>query len=196
MLLYTYSSVCMLLSPSVVSSSLWPHGLQHARLPCPSPSSRVCSNSCALSQWCHPTISSWVVRFSSYLQSSPVSQLFTSGGQSTGASASASVLPINIQDWFPLGLTALISLLSKGLSNIFSNTTVWKHQFFGAQPSLQSNSQIHSCMYEVSKFSTFLSTLVIIFLFSECGVSTVVLICLSLISNDVEHFFHMLVGHL
>ena len=106
--------------------SLWPHALQHARLPCPSPSPRVCSNSCPLSQWCHPTMSSSVVPFSSCPQyfpasrSFPMSWLFASDGQSAGASASASVLPMNIQGWFPLGLTGLISLLSKGLSGVFS----------------------------------------------------------------------------
>ena len=115
-----------------------PHGLQHARLPCPSLSPRVCSNSCPLSWWCHPTVSS----FSSCSQSfpasgsSPMSQLFASGSQSTGASASASVLPVNIQGWFPLGLTGLISLQSKGLSRVFSSTKIWKHQFFGIQLSL------------------------------------------------------------
>ena len=117
-------------SCSVVSDFLWPHGLQHARLPSPSPSPGACSNSCSLSGWCHPTVSSSVIPFSSCLQSFPasgsfpVSQPFASGGQSIGASASASVLPMNIQDWFPLGLTDLISLQSKGLSRVFSNTTV------------------------------------------------------------------------
>ena len=121
---------------SVVSDSLWLHGLQHTRPPSPSPSRGACSNSCALSQGCHPTISSSVIPFSSWLQSFPVSgsfpmnQLFASGGQNIGASASASILPMNIQDWFPLGLTGLISLLSKGLSRVFSNTTVQKHQIY------------------------------------------------------------------
>ena len=107
-------------SCSVVSNPLWPHGLQHARPPCPSPTPRVYPNSCLLSQWCHPIISSSVVPFSSCPQSFPasgsfpMSQFFASGGQSTWASASASVLPMNIQDWFPLGLTGLISLRSKG----------------------------------------------------------------------------------
>ena len=129
-------------SHSVVSDSLWPHRLQHSRPPCPSPTPRVYSNSCPLSQWCHPTISSSVVPFSSRLQSFPasgsfqMSQFLTSGGQSIGVSASASVLPMNIQDWFPLGWTNWISLQSKGLSRVFSNTTVQKHQFFGAQLSL------------------------------------------------------------
>ena len=115
------------------------HGLQHSRPPCPSPTPGVYSNSCSLSWWCHPTISSSVIPFFSYLQPFPasgsflMSQLFASGCQSIGALASASVLPMNIQDWFPLGLTGLISLLSKGLSGVFSSTTVWRHQFFSAQ---------------------------------------------------------------
>ena len=151
-----------------MSYSLWHHGMQHARLPCPSLSPRVCSNSCPLGRWCHPTISSSVIPFSSCPQSFPssgsfpVSQFFTSGGQSIGASASASVfpmniqgefpldwlvlspcsprdfqqsssapvLPMNIQDWFPLGWTGWISLQSEGISRVFSNTTVQKHQFF------------------------------------------------------------------
>ena len=122
--------------------SLQPHGLQHARPPCPSPTPGACSNSCPLSQWYHPTISSSVIPFSSCLQSFlasgsfPRSQFFTSGGQSIGVSASASVLPMNIQDWCPLGWTGWISLQSKGLSRLLSNTTVQKHQFFSAQLSL------------------------------------------------------------
>ena len=125
-----------------MSDSLWPHGLQHARLHCTSLSPRVCSNSCPLSQWCHPTISSSVLPFSSCLQSFPasgsflMSWLFASGGQSIGASATATVLPMNIQGWFPLGWTGLISLQSKRLSRVFSNTTVQKHQFFSTQLSL------------------------------------------------------------
>jgi len=117
-------------SCSVVSDSLWPHGLQHARPPCLSPTPRVYSNSFSWSQWCHPTISSSVIPLSSHLQSFPasgsfqMSQLFTSGGQSIRVSASTSVLPMNIQDWFPLGWTGWISLQSKGLSKIFSTTTV------------------------------------------------------------------------
>ena len=132
-------------SHSVVSNFLWPHGLQHTRPPCPSPTPGVYSNSRPLSWWCHPTTSSSIVRFS-HLQSFPasrsfqMSQLFVSGGQSTGVSASASVLPMNIQGWFHWGLTGLISLQSKGLSRGFSSTTVRKHQFFNAQPSLWSNS--------------------------------------------------------
>ena len=132
-------------SCSVTSDSLRPHGLEHARFPCPSPTLRACSNSCPLSQWCHPTISSPVVNFSSCLQSFPasgffqMSQFFVSGGQNIGASASASVLPMNIKNWFPLGWTGWISLQSNGLSRIFSNTTVQKHQFFSAQLSLYSN---------------------------------------------------------
>ena len=134
----------MLFSCSVVSYSLQPHGLQHARLPRLSPSPRVCSNSCPSSRWYHPTISSFAVPFSSHFQSFPasgsflMSQLFASGFQSIGASASASVLPMNIQDWFTLGLTGLISLQSKGLSRVFSNTTVQNHQFFDFQPFLWS----------------------------------------------------------
>ena len=133
-------------SHSVMSDSLRPHGLQHARPSCPSPALRVYSNSCPLSQWCHPLISSSVGPFASRLQSFPasgsflVSQFFASGGQSIGVSVSASVLPMNIQDWSPLGWTGWISLRSKGLSRVFSNTTVQKHQFFGAQFSSQSNS--------------------------------------------------------
>ena len=121
-----------------MSDSLLSHGLQHARPPCPSPIPGVYSNSCPSSRWCHPTISSSVVPFSSRLQSFPgsgsfqMSQLFASGGQTIGVSALASVLLMDIQDWFPLGLTGLISLQSKGLSRVFSNTTVHRHQFFGA----------------------------------------------------------------
>ena len=120
-------------SHSVMSDSLPLHGLQHTRLPCPSPSPRACSNTCLLSRWCHPTIPSSVIPLFLCLQSFPVSgsllrsQLFASGGQSIRISGSASVLPINIQDWFPLRLTGLISLQSKGLSRIFSKTTVQKH---------------------------------------------------------------------
>ena len=122
--------------------TLQTHGLQHTRLPCPSPTPRACSNSSPWSRWCHQTISSSVALFSSCLQpftasgSFSLSQFFTSGGQSFGVSASASVLPMNIQDWFPLGLTGWILLQSKGLSRVFSNTTVQKHQFFGTQFSL------------------------------------------------------------
>ena len=118
----------LLFNHSAVSNSLQPHGLQHARPPCPLRSPSICSNSCPLSQWCHPTISSSVIPFSSGLQSFPasgsfpMSWLFTSGGQSIGASASASVFPKNIQGWFALGLTGLISLQSKGLSRVFSST--------------------------------------------------------------------------
>ena len=142
---YIYIEVSVQFSCSVVSDSLQPHGLQYARLPCPSQTTRSYSNSCALSRWCFPTISSSVIPFSSHLQSFPasesfpMSQFFTSGGQRIGASASASVLPMNIQNWFPLGWTSWISLQSKGFSRVFSNT-IWidvqKHQFFGAQHSL------------------------------------------------------------
>ena len=130
-------------SHSVVSDSLRPHRLQHARLPCPSPSPGACSNACPLSQWCHPAISSCLQSFPAS-GSFPMSQFSASSGQSIRVSASASVLPVNIQDWFPLRLTGWISLQSKGLSRVFSNTTVQKHQFFGAQLSSQSNSHIHT----------------------------------------------------
>ena len=135
-------------APSVLFSAVqslscvWffaPSGLQHARLPCPSPILGACSNSCPSSWWYHPAISSSVVPFSSCLQSCPasgsfpMSQFFRSGGQSIGASTSASVLPMNIQHWYSLGLTGLVSLQSKGLSKVFSNITVKKHQFVGAQ---------------------------------------------------------------
>ena len=141
-------------SCSVVSDTLWPHELQHARPPCPSPTPRIYPNSCPLSRWCHPTISSSVVPFFSCLQSFPasgsflMSQFFTSSGQSIRVLASASVLPMNIQDWCPLGWTGWISLLSKGLSRVFSNTTVQKHQFFSTQLSLWSNSHIHTWLLE------------------------------------------------
>ena len=143
----------LLFSHSVVSNSLWPHGLQHTRLPSPLLSFWVCSNSFPVSQWCHPTISSSVARFSSCPQSFPASRsfpmswLFASGDQSIGASVS--VLPMNIQGWYPLRLTGLISLQAKGLSRVFSNTTVQKHQFFSAQPTLTwSNSYIHTWLLE------------------------------------------------
>ena len=146
----------LLFSHSVVSDSLRPHGLQHARPPSIT-TPGVYSNSCPLSRWCHPTISSSVVPFSSCLQffpasrSFPTSRFFESGGQSIGVSASTSVLPLNIQDWSPVGWTGLISLQSKGLSRVFSNTTVQKHQFFSAQPSLLSNSHVHTWLLEKSK---------------------------------------------
>ena len=126
-------------SRSVVSNSLWPHEPLHARPPCPSSTHRVHPNPCPLSQWCHPTISSSVVPFSSCPQSFPasgsfpVSQLFTSGGQRIGVSASTPILPMNTQDWSPLGWAGWISLLSKGLSRVFFSTTVQKQQFFSAQ---------------------------------------------------------------
>ena len=133
-------------SRSVMSDSFWPHELQYARLPCPSLSPRVYSNSCSLNRWCHPIISSSVTLFLSCPQSFPawesllMIQLFESHSQTIGASASALVLSVNIQDWFPLGLTCLISLLSKGLSRIFFSATVWKPQFFSALLSFWSNS--------------------------------------------------------
>ena len=129
-------------SCSVMSNSLWPHGLQHTRPPCPSPTPGVYSNSCPSSWWCHPTISSSVVPFYSCLQSFPasgslpISQLFASGGQNIGVSASASVLLMSIQDWFLFGWTDWIYLQYKGLSGVFCNITDKKHQFFGAQLSL------------------------------------------------------------
>ena len=137
-------------SHSVVSNSLQPRELQHTRLPCLLPTPELYSNSCPLSRWCHPTISSSVIPFSSCFQSFSASrsfqmiQLFASGGQSIGVSASTSVLPTNTQDSSPLGWTGWISLQSKGLLRVFSNTTVQKHQFFGTQLSSQSNSHIHT----------------------------------------------------
>ena len=141
-------------SRSVVSDSLRPHGLQYARLLCLSPIPRVWSNLCSSSQWCHPTISSSVVPFLCHLHSFPesgsfpMSQFFTSGGQSTGASALASVLPMNTQDWFPIWLTGCISLQFKGLSKVFSNITVQKHKFLGAQLYLWSNSHSYTRLLE------------------------------------------------
>ena len=143
-----YSSVQF--SRSVVSNSLWAHESQHARPPCPSPTPGVHPNSCASSWWWHPAITSSVVPFSSCPQSLPASgsfqtsQLFTSGGQSIGVSALASVLPVNTQHWSPLGWTGWISLQSRGLERVFSSTTIQKHRFFGAQLSSQSNSHIHT----------------------------------------------------
>ena len=137
-------------SHSVMSSSLRSHESQHARPPCPSPTPGVYSNSCTSSWWCHPAISSSVIPFSScpqYLPASgsfPMSQLFTWGRKHIGVSVSASVLPMNTQDWSPSGWTGWISLQPKGLSRVFSNTTIQKHQFFGAQLSSQSNSHIHT----------------------------------------------------
>ena len=141
-----------------LSLTMRPHGLQHARILCPSPSPGACSNSCSLSQWCHPTISSSVLPFSSCLLSFsasgsfPVSQFFTLGDKKMGASTLASVLLRSIQDWFPWGLTGMISLQSKTLSRVFSNTTVQKHQFFGAQLSLWSNFHIHTWLLENHSF--------------------------------------------
>ena len=153
--LLSLSGVVQLLS---WSNSLQPQGLQCTRLPCPSPPPRAYSNSCPLTPWCHPTISSSDDPFSSCPQSFPasgsfpMSWLFTSGGQNIGASASASILPKNIQGWFPLGLTGLISMPSKGLSRVFSNTTVQKHQFVSTQSSLWSNSHILTWLLENHKF--------------------------------------------
>ena len=143
-----------------MSDSLQPHGMQHSKPPCPSPTPGACSNSCPLSQWCHPTISSSVISFSSHLQSFPasgsfpVSQFFPSGGQSIGALASASVLSVNIQDWSPLQLTGWIFLQSNGLSRVFSKITFQKHQFFGAQLSLWSNSHIYTWLLRKTKALT------------------------------------------
>ena len=140
-------------SRSAMSDSLRPHGMQHVRPPCPPPTPGVYSNSCPLSWRCHPTISSSVIPFSFCLQSFPasgsfpMSQFFTSGSQSIGISATASVLPMNIQDWFPLGWTGWISLQSKGLSRVFSKTTIQKHQFFSSQLSLWSNSHMYGHDY-------------------------------------------------
>ena len=149
-----YHSSSVQFSRSVVSDSLRPHESQHARPTCPSPTPRVYPNSCPSSLWCHPAISSSAIPFSSFPQSLPasgsfpMSQLFTWGGQSTGVSDSALVLPVNIQDWSPLGWTGWISLQSKGLSRVFSNAIVQKYQFLGAQPSSQSNSHIHTWLLE------------------------------------------------
>ena len=148
------STLSLLFSHSVVSDSLWPHELQHTRLPCPSLSPTVCSNSCPLSWWCHPTISSSIIPFSFCLQSFPASgsfpksQHFASGGQSIGALDSASVLPMNTQGWFPLGLTGLISLKSNGPSRVFSSTTIQKQWLFGTLPSLWPNSHICTWLLE------------------------------------------------
>ena len=149
-----FSSSVISLHIPALGHSLQPHGEQHTRLPCPLPTSRACANSCPSSWWCYPTISSSVIPFSSCLQSFPasgsfpMSQFFTSGGLSIRVSASASVLPMNIQDWSPLGWTGWISLQSKELSRVFSNTTVQKHQFFSAQPSFWSNSPICTWLLE------------------------------------------------
>ena len=146
-LFWWFSSVQF--SHSVMSDSLRPHESQHASPPCPSPTPGVYTNSCPLSRWCHPAISSSIIPFSSCPQplpasgSFPMSQFFAWGCQSIGVSASVSVLPLNTEDWPPLGWTGWISWLSKGLSRVFSNNTVQKHQFFGAQLSSQSNSHIH-----------------------------------------------------
>ena len=153
---HSYNSVQF--SSSVVSNSLQPHELQHARPPCPSSIAGVYPNLCPLSRRCHPTISSSVIPFSSCPQSYPasgsfqLSQLFASGGQSIGVSASTSVLSMNIQDWFPLGWTGWISLQFKWLSRIFSNITVQKHQFFGAPLSLWSDSPIHNDYWKNQSF--------------------------------------------
>ena len=157
-------SLMLLFSCSVVPSSLRPHGLQHTGLLCPSLSPWVCSKSCPWSQWCHPTISSSVTHFSSCLQSFPASESFpaswflTSDGQRIRTSAASSVLPMNIQGWFPLGWTGLISLLSKGLSRVFPSTTIQKHQLFGAQPSSWPNS--HICTWLLDTIALIIQNLV------------------------------------
>ena len=153
---YKMSRSCSIMTVQSLScvQLLRPHGLQHTRFPCPSPAPRAYSSSCPLSRWCHPTISFSVIPFSSRLQSFPalgsfsVNQSFSSGGQSIGVSASASVLPMNTQHWFPSGLVGSISLPCKGLSRVFTNTAVQKHQFFSAQLSLWSNSHIHTWLLE------------------------------------------------
>ena len=154
-LLSQFSSIQF--SRSVMSDSLQPHEPQHTRPPCPSPTPRVHPNPCPLSRWCHPMISSSVVPISSHLQSFPesgsfqMSQFFTSGGQRIGVSGSASALPMNIQDWPPLGWTGWNSLQSRGLSRVFSNTTVQKYPFFDTQLSLYSNPHIHTWLREKSQ---------------------------------------------
>ena len=139
-----------------MTDSLWPRELQHTRLPCPSPSPGACSNSYPLSQWCHTTISSSVAPFFFCPHSFPASgsfpmSQFSSGGQSIGASTSESILPMNIQGWFPSRLTGLVSLLSKGLSRVFSNTAIWKNQFSGAQPSVWSNTHYQQSLHDYWK---------------------------------------------
>ena len=153
-LIIEFFSSSVQFSRSVMSDSLRPHELQHARPPCPSPTLGVHPNSCPSSRWCHPAIPSSVILFSSCPQSLPASgsfpmnQLFAWGGQSTGVSALASVFPMNTQDWSPLEWTSWISFQSKGLSRVFSSTTVQKHQFFGSRLSSQSNSHIHTWSLE------------------------------------------------
>ena len=154
-MVYLYKEYCSVrFSCSIMSNSLLPYGLQHAKPPCPLPMLRVFTNSSPLSWWCHQIISSSVITFSPCLQSFPasgsfqMSQFFASGGQSIGVSASTSALPMNTQDWSPLGWTGWISLQSKGLSRVFSNTTVQRHQFFSGRLSLESNSHIHTWLLE------------------------------------------------
>ena len=157
---YSFVELSVQFSCTVMSNSLRCHGLQHARLSCPLPVPGAYSNSCPSNWWRHPTITSSVVSFSSCLQSFPasgsfqMSQVFPSGGQSVGGSALTSILPMNIQDWFPLGWTGWISLQSKGLSRVFSNTTVEKHTFFSTQLCLSSNSHIHTWLLEKNKALT------------------------------------------
>ena len=159
----SWHDCCSLFSHLVVPNSLWTHAQKHARLPCPSLSPGVCLNSCPSNWWCLPTVTS-SVPFSVCLHSFPasgsfpMSWFFASGGQSIGASASPSVLPMNIQGWFPLRLTGLISLLFKGLSRVLSSTTIQKHQFYGAQPSLWFHSHICSSSSLVAKSCLTLAT--------------------------------------
>ena len=189
-----------------MSLSLWTNGLQHARPPWPSPTPKAYLNSCPSCQWCHPAISSSVVPFSSHLQSFPasgsfqMSQFFTSDGQSIRVSASASVLPMNFQDWFPLGWTAWISLQSKGLTRVFTSTIVQKHQFFGIQPSWWSTSYMTTGKTialtrrnfvgkVMSLLFNMLSMLVIAFLPRKIVgkiVGTIVVIILSLVAQTVK----------
>ena len=149
-----HSALFLLFSRSVMSHSSWPHGLQHSRLPCPSPSPRACTGLGPLSQWCHLTISSFFVPFSSCLLFFLSIRVFSNESAlrirwpNIRASTSASVLPVNIQDWSPLESTGLISLLSKGLLRVFSSNIIWKNQFFGTQSSLWSNSHIHTWLLE------------------------------------------------
>ena len=181
---YYRKSSSVQFSRSVVSNSLRPHESQHTRPPCPSPTPRVYSNSCPSSQWCHPAISSSIVLFSSCPQSLPVSgsfqmsQLFTSGGQSTGVSASASVLPMNTQDWFPLGWTGWISLQSKGLSRVFSNTTVQKASIFQ-----------HSAFFTVQLSHPYMTTGKTIDLIRRTFVGKVMSLPFNMLSRLVITFF-------
>ena len=177
---YIYNYIHCCFSVTKLHPTFQPHGLQHARIPCPSLSPGVCLSLCPLSWWCYLTISSSVTPFVFCLQSFPasgsfpMSWLFKSGGQSIRASASASVLPVIIQGWLPLGVTGLISLLSKGVSTVFSSTTVQKHQFFGTQPSLWSSSHIHTWLLEKPQlwlYYTLIGKVMSLFLIHSLGLS-------------------------